>query len=91
MNKFEWRTRYSETDEPDKQGRWARLCYYNGLMIAWVNRHESMFGNFFYTVTDYFPSIKNDNPCFVGKYKDFNYAKSDVEERFNKFFETIQK
>ena len=90
MNKFEWVSRYSETDEPDKHGRWARLCYYNGLMIAWIERHELMFGNYIYTVTDYFPSIKNDNPCFVGQHKNFDYAKSDVEKRFVNFLKTVQ-
>lgn len=37
---FYWMSRYSETNESDKKGRWARICYYNGLRIANIAGYE---------------------------------------------------
>lgn len=34
---FNWENRYSENGHTDKQGRWSRICYYNGLQISWIN------------------------------------------------------
>lgn len=34
---FKWCIRYSQTNETDDMGRWARICYYNGLYIGWVS------------------------------------------------------
>ena len=30
-------TRYSSTEETDDVGRWARIIYYNGFCICWIN------------------------------------------------------
>ena len=34
---FKWLNRYSDTNETDNRGRWARKAFYNGICIAWVN------------------------------------------------------
>ena len=30
-------SRYSQTQSTDDIGRWARIIYYNGIQIAWIN------------------------------------------------------
>ena len=77
-------TRYSETEYPDKHGRWARKVYFKNMMIAWINRVEYN-GFVFYTITDYFPSLMQDNPCYTGKDDDFNKIVSDAKIRFLSF------
>lgn len=34
---FSWHIRYSQDENTDNVGRWARIGYYNGLYIAWIN------------------------------------------------------
>ena len=34
---FSWHIRYSQDDNTDDMGRWARIGYYNGLYIAYIN------------------------------------------------------
>ena len=84
-----WRNRYSDSNLPDKHGRWSRLCFYNGLLIAWISMVESIYHGKYYCVKDFFPSTGNDIPQFSGVEKDFEIAKKGVEERFNKFIEKI--
>ena len=38
MKNLKWITRYSDTDKSDKQGRWARLLYFDNMLIVWVSR-----------------------------------------------------
>ena len=81
---FIWRPRYSDTELPDKNGRWSRLCFYNGLLIAWISRINN--GNkIMYTVRDFFPTTGNDMPEYSGLENDFQTAKKGVEKRFNDF------
>lgn len=81
---FTWRSRYSETDLPDKHGRWARLCFYNCLLIAWISRINN--GNkIMYAVRDFFPSTGNDMPEYSGVENDFEKAQIGVERRFDRF------
>lgn len=81
---FCWHTRYSQTEEPDKQGRWARLCFYRQFLIAWISRQQ-VNETVMYVVNDYFPTNGNSNPCFVEATEDFEKAKEGVEKRFNEF------
>lgn len=84
---FCWHPRYSQTEEPDKQGRWARLCFYRQFLIAWISR-QKVNDTVVYVVTDYFPSNGNSNPCFVEATEDFEKAKEGVEKRFNEFLKS---
>ncbi len=34
---FTWHNRYSSSENTDDIGRWARIGYYNGIQIAWIN------------------------------------------------------
>jgi len=83
---FCWHPRYSNNEKPDKQGRWARLCFYRKFLIAWISRQQ-INETIMYVVTDYFPSNGNSSPCFVEATEDFEKAKEGVEKRFNEFLE----
>ena len=37
---FIWKNRYSSNEFTDDMGRWARIGYYNGFMIAWVTGYN---------------------------------------------------
>lgn len=41
---FVWLCRYSDNESFDDMGRWARICYYNGFMIAWITGFEKSKG-----------------------------------------------
>ena len=80
---FSWQCRYSQNEKSDKHGRWARLCFYKALLIAWIGRIEHIDHGTFYTIKDFFPSNGNSDPCYVGKETDFEKAKEGVEKRWN--------
>lgn len=90
---FEWLPRYSQTEGPDKKGRWARLCYYKGVLICWINKVEIKEGEnkgVKYIVKDMYPSSGSDNPFFVGvESTGFDKAKKDAENRFLDFLSKI--
>lgn len=84
---FIWANRYSSNDEPDKQGRWSRICYYKGKMISWVSRINHIDHGLYYRINDFFPSIQNDSPCLscMERIKPFETIKQEVEQRFTEF------
>lgn len=91
-HKFSWVSRYSGTEDFDKHGRWARLCYFDNKLIAWVNKHKYDDGKCAYRVVDYFPTTANDMPHFISieKEKSFETIQKETEERFIKFFKEIK-
>jgi len=92
-HKFEWSCRYSSTEENDKHGRWARLCYYNNKLISWIERIDHVSYGRFFSVKDFFPTIMQDDPCYhIGseRDKDFEVLKKEVEERFKSFINDIE-
>ena len=84
-SEFVWQSRYSITDQSDKHGRWARLCFYRGFLISWINRIEHVDMGTFYTAKDFFPSSGHDMPIYSGKETDFAKAKEETERRFGAF------
>lgn len=87
--KFTVINRYSETNLPDKHGRWARVVYANDLQIAWISK-VWIETKFFYSVKDYFPSIHNDNPCYsVVIDEKLEEVVEQVKNRFNNFISHI--
>ena len=87
---FTIKNRYSDTDKSDKKFRWSRLVYANEKLIARINRHEDSKGNFYYHVSDFFPSIQSDKPCFSEVSKnDYDTVVESVKVRFNKFISNI--
>lgn len=83
---FVWSCRYSSTDEPDKQGRWARVCHYRGYLIGWVSRIENK-DKIIYTRNDYFPTSGNDMPYKSEVVKTLEEAKNGIERGFREFLE----
>lgn len=81
---FEWLSRYSATDKPDRYGRWSRLCYYRGYLIAWVNLVKGKF-----VVSEFFPTSSSDHPFFTGSYQSLIEAKQSVHMRYNCFLGTM--
>ena len=83
------KNRYSETNLPDKHGRWARIVYAGSFQIAWISK-VWIETKFFYSVTDYFPSVQNDSPCYsVVIDKSLEEVIEDVKLRFNKFISNV--
>jgi hypothetical protein len=92
---FVWHDRYSSNEFTDDMGRWARIGYYNGFIIAWVsgmndadvklssNKHQIVTCNSFY-VQLFFPCSSNQG----GESKWFETiedAKKYAEEMFLDF------
>jgi hypothetical protein len=89
---FIWSNRYSNNDEKDRHGRWARICYYKGRMIAWISRVDHIDFGRYYRIVDFFPSVQNDSPCLVigmEREKDFETIKQEVEQRFMEFLQAV--
>lgn len=81
-NNFEWRYRYSDTNESDDMNRWARMLYYKGLLVCWINRFCDA-----YSISYYYPSNGNDSPCIhrIEKGKPFEQIQKDCEQHFLDF------
>lgn len=93
-----WESRYSETDQPDKHGRWARIAHagkfenskwletkkIDRFMIAWVKK--------VYNTTDLKPRyIINYHFPSHGEFifSSFEEAKKEVEKQFNFFIKNV--
>lgn len=95
---FAWHIRYSETDQTDKFARWARVAYFNGFCIGWINGfvkgwHDKLdnerIGKVdFFTTSLYFP-INSGQASASGKFYSFEEAKKYTEEMFLDFRELI--
>ncbi len=82
-----YESRYSETDEPDKFGRWARVARVNWVKIAWVNRMDK---NTF-TIQFFFPVDETDFPTGgTHKAHTFNQCKTIINDRWNEFLKKIK-
>lgn len=53
-----YESRYSDTEEFDKQGRWARIAKVNDVQIAWISK-VVVEGEIVFFVTCEFPTKKN--------------------------------
>jgi len=76
--------RYSFTNEPDEQGRWARLMIYNGLCVAWISLHREK-----YLAKLNFPTKGGDVPHEALLFNTFDEAVDFVEEKFRWFREKL--
>ena len=83
--KFTVINRYSDSNLPDKHGRWARIVYANNFQIAWISK-VWVENKFFYSVKDYFPSLHTDMPCYsIVIDKDLEEVIQEVNSRFAYF------
>ena len=84
-----WENRYSNTDDFDKHGRWARIAYVNGLQIGWLNGYL-ISGVRWYTITTTFPINGSDTAIGVST-KDNPYScKIWLEEKWSEFLNKIK-
>lgn len=98
---FSVHNRYSSNENTDDIGRWARIIYFNGIQIAWING---------YVKQDETPKIENGrtgicnsfhvSPFFptsssgiVGyeNFESIDEAIKYVKDLFNDFIKTISK
>ena len=94
-NSIQWGIRYSDTDEPDRFGRWARIMYLNSVPFAWVNRLDSIIGQAAepvvrFSATLYFPTLMNDSARDHKLCLTFEEAKDLCETEFEKFVKLIK-
>jgi hypothetical protein len=81
-----YQSRYSDTDEPDDMGRWARKAYYRGVCIAWISRLE-INGKIIFSVNTHFPLTGSDIPNKHDIANSFEEAKLSVENLWGQFIE----
>jgi hypothetical protein len=73
---IEYQNRYSQTDEPDEQGRWARTATYKNM---WISKHF-INENIHFSASCHFPNANDTaNVSFSLKMQRF------VSERWNFF------
>jgi hypothetical protein len=97
---FVWLTRYSSDENTDKMGRWARIGYYNGFMISWINGYLIKNGKVenmrevgkcnLFTAHLLFPCSSNQGGN-IEKFDTIEDAKNYSEEMFNDFKKLINK
>lgn len=98
-NGFSWHIRYSQDDNTDDMGRFARIGYYNGLCIAWIsgfvkqdeypnldNRRVGKCNHFI--VALHFPT-SSEQVSGIEKFDNIDDAKKYVEEMFTDFKKII--
>ena len=90
---FKWTNRYSDTEKPDKQGRWARLCWCNGFLIATI--YLEFEAEEFYVLRYEYPArhgynIQNYDLIERDKFNEAK-AKAKVEQSFKTFIEQVTK
>ena len=74
-----WMPRYSFTEQPDEQGRWARMAMFRSLKIAWINMMVMPDGEIVYHLDTFFPTSSNDLPFSTSTHKTFIEAKRNAE------------
>ena len=85
---IEYYSRYSDSDLPDDEGRWARIAVYRNIRIAWIDRIE-IEGKVIFSATCHFPTMQNDT---ANKHKvcfSLDEAKNFVKERWEWFLRTV--
>lgn len=81
---IEYIPRYSNTEEPDDMGRWARLAIFKNIRIAWISRIENN-EKVVFSVICHFPTMQNDTANEHKICSSFEEAKEFVNERWNWF------
>lgn len=80
--------RYSENDQPDNLGRWARLAVYKNIRIAWISKKEIR-GRDLFTVSCSFPTMQNDTANEHRMFDSLDEAKYFVKERWEWFLNAV--
>ena len=95
---IEWINRYSDTEESDKQNRWARIAYYKhykGILgeynyrLGWVNRVYDINKNAMYSLSLYFP-VKNYHNGYHKIFNTYKECQDELERLFKEFINDIK-
>ena len=76
--------RYSDTEHPDKYGRWARKFFFRDRHIAWVSRIE-VEDEVLYSISFHFPLNGSDAATHSKIFKSFDEAENCIKEEWDKF------
>lgn len=82
-------SRYSDTDDLDHRGRWARIAVINNIQIAWINKHIIK-GVDKYSVSLNFPTQLSDIATEHKVCESLVEAKQFVAERWEWFKENTK-
>lgn len=88
---IEYKSRYSKTDEYDKHGRWARIAYFRGIKIAWINKIYIENKNIdIFSISCDFPTMGNDTANEHKTLYSLEESKEWIEERWEYFRDKIK-
>ena len=94
---IKWINRYSDTDESDKQGRWARIAYYENYIgvlgqyeyrLGWVSR-INVKQTIVYSLSLYFP-VKNYPDGYHKVFNNYEECQNETERLFKEFIDAIR-
>lgn len=85
---IEYFPRYSDSDLPDEEGRWARIAIYKNIRIAWISRSENN-GKIIFSVTCHFPTMQNDMANEHKAFYSLDEAKEFIKERWRLFLNAV--
>ena len=86
---IKYHSRYSDTDDLDDLGRWARIATVNNIQIAWITRHKIR-ETINFSVSCNFPTMANDTANEHKLCDSFTDAKDFVQERWEWFKENTK-
>lgn len=87
-DKIIYLNRYSDTDEPDKQGRWMRLVSYNNLNIGHISI-EFFEESIKYYLASNFPVNNNVSSFYCNHFDTYKEAQDKIESLWNEFKQKI--
>ena len=85
---IKYNNRYSDTDTPDKRGRWARIAILNNIQIAWITKHILKESEKF-SVSCNFPTLMSDIAHENKVCDSLEEAKDFVKERWEWFLKAV--
>lgn len=88
-NELEWHNKYSDTDEPDRYDRWARICYFKGFKIGKISKIAYRYPAEF-TLLTFFPAVKGSKPYHLSTRDNFQAAKEALEFYWERFRNTCK-
>lgn len=86
---IEYYSRYSDTDDSDRMGRWARIAVLNKIQIAWISR-VTIKGVHKYSTSCDFPTRLNDISKEHKLCESLAEAKEFIKERWEWFKENTK-
>jgi hypothetical protein len=79
--------RYSDTNKPDKMGRWARIAIYKDIRIASINMIK-LKCKVVFNAYCHFPTMQNDIANEHKACNSLDEAKNFIKERWEWFLKT---